>query len=410
MVISEKTVAMGKQSVKDIAATDLNAKRVLVRVDFNVPMEAGVITDDVRIRAALPTIRYLIEKNSIVILCSHFGRPKGQVKDEFRLQPIAKRLQELLGQPVSMLEDCIGQDVETAVHAAKPKSVLLLENLRFYKEEEDNNEVFARKLAALADVYVNDAFGTAHRAHASTEGVAHFLPAYAGLLIEKELAFLGQAIHQPQRPFVCIIGGAKVSTKMSVLKNLLGKVDTLIIGGGMAYTFFKAQGLQIGKSLCEDNFIEAANLFLNLAKSSKTKVMFPVDCVVADAFDQDAHTRLVTIDQIPSDWQALDCGPETIALIKAEIAGARTVLWNGPLGVFEMDRFATGTNEVAKALAHSQAVTIVGGGDSAAAIEKAGLVDKITHVSTGGGASLEFLEGQELPGIAVLKDKTPTPV
>ena len=396
---------MNKQSIKDLGLAALKAKRVLVRVDFNVPLEGGVITDDVRIRESLPTIKYLIQNQARVIIMSHLGRPKGKVKDEFRLNPVATRLQDLLGQPVKKLDDCIGEDVEKAVAALGNGQVLLLENVRFYKEEEENNESFTKKLAVLGDIFVNDAFGTAHRAHASTEGVAHFLPAYAGFLIQKELDFLGKAISDPERPFACIIGGAKVSSKINVLKNLLGKVDTLLIGGGMAYTFFKAQGLEVGKSLCEKDYLEEAKMFLSLAKSSKTKVLLPVDTVVADAFNNDAHTKIVSINEIPADWEGMDIGPKSIETFKAALEGARTIVWNGPLGVFEMNNFSKGTFAIAKVLAESTATTIIGGGDSAAAVEKAGLADKISHISTGGGASLEFLEGKELPGIAILKDK-----
>lgn len=396
---------MAKKSIADLGEKDLKGKRVLVRVDFNVPMDKEKkITDDTRIKASLPTIKYLIEKGAKVILVSHLGRPDG-ITEDLRLDPIAKRLEELLKKKVLKLDDSIGEEVEQAISQMKNGDVILLENIRFYKEEEANDEQFARKLADLADIYVNDAFGTAHRAHASTAGVAAFLPAYAGFLIQKELDVMGKALTDPKRPFVAIIGGAKISTKIAVLKNLLNKVDTLIIGGGMVYTFLKAKGFEIGKSLVEDKSIDAAKEFMARAEASKAKVIFAKDIVVASEMSDKATTKVVSVDQIPPDMMGVDAGPETIKAIKEEIKKAGTVVWNGPVGVFEIPKFAKGTNEIAKALAASKAVSIIGGGDSAAAVEKAGVADKITHISTGGGASLEFLEGKELPGIAVLQEK-----
>ncbi len=337
-------------------------------------------------------------------MVSHLGRPDG-VTEDLRLDPIAKRLEELLKKKVTKLDDSIGEEVEQAISKMQNGDVVMLENIRFYKEEEANDEQFARKLADLADIYVNDAFGTAHRAHASTAGVAAFLPAYAGFLIQKELDVMGKALTDPKRPFVAIIGGAKISTKIAVLKNLLNKVDTLIIGGGMVYTFLKAKGLEIGKSLCEDKSIDAAKEFMARAEASKAKVIMAKDVVVASEMSDKAVTKIVAVDHIPADMMGVDTGPETIKLIKEEIKKAGTVVWNGPVGVFEIPKFAKGTNEIAHALAESKAVSIIGGGDSAAAVEQAGVADKITHISTGGGASLEYLEGKELPGIAVLQDK-----
>ena len=396
---------MAKKSIADLSAKDLKGKRVLVRVDFNVPMDKQKnITDDNRIRQTLPTIKYLIEKGAKVILVSHLGRPDG-ITEDLRLDPIAKRLEELLKKKVLKLNDSIGEEVEDAISKMKDGDVTLLENIRFYKEEEENNEDFARKLAGLADIYVNDAFGTAHRAHASTAGVAAFLPAYCGFLIQKELDVMGKALANPKRPFVAIIGGAKISTKIAVLKNLLSKVDTLIIGGGMVYTFLKARGLEIGKSLVEDKSIDAAKEFMAHAEASKAKVIMAKDVVVASEMSDKAVTKVVPVENIPSDMMGVDTGPETIKIIKEEIKNAGTVVWNGPVGVFEIPKFAKGTNEIARALADSKAISIIGGGDSASAVEKAGVADKITHISTGGGASLEFLEGKELPGIAVLQDK-----
>jgi len=394
---------VAKATVRDV---DVKGKRVLVRVDFNVPMNAErEITDDTRIKAALPTIRYLVDHGARVILASHLGRPKGKPTDEFRMDPVARRLSELLGKPVLKLNECVGDEVKAAVVAMRDGDVVLLENLRFHAEEEANDEGFAKALADLAAIYVNDAFGTAHRAHASTAGVARFLPAVAGFLMEKEIEVMGKALADPERPFVAILGGAKVKDKVGVVRNLLDKVDTLMIGGGMAYTFLKAQGFEVGQSILEADKIDLARELMDKAKARGVRFMLPSDVVIADRFAEDARTRVVPVDQIPPDWQALDIGPETVQRFAKEIAGARTVVWNGPMGVFEMKPFAEGTRGVAKALAESKAVTIVGGGDSAAALEEMGFADKVTHVSTGGGASLEFLEGKELPGVAVLKDK-----
>ncbi len=394
---------MAKATIRDV---DVKGKRVLVRVDFNVPMNAErEITDDTRIRAALPTIKYLIDHGAKVILASHLGRPKGKPADEFRMDPVARRLSQLLGKPVRKLDECVGDKVKTEVAAMNDGDVVLLENLRFHAEEEANGEGFARALADLADLYVNDAFGTAHRAHASTAGVAKFLPAVAGFLMEKEIEVMGKALADPERPFVAILGGAKVKDKVGVVRNLLDKVDTLMIGGGMAYTFLKAQGLEVGQSILEADKIDLAKDLIEKARARGVRFMLPSDVVVADRFAEDAKTRVVPVDQIPPDWQALDIGPETVAKFSKAIADAKTVIWNGPMGVFEMKPFAEGTRGIAKALAESKATTIVGGGDSAAALEEMGFADKVTHVSTGGGASLEFLEGKELPGVAVLKDK-----
>jgi phosphoglycerate kinase len=394
---------MAKATVRDI---DVKGKRVLVRVDFNVPLDAERnITDDTRIRAALPTVKYLLERGARVILASHLGRPKGQRKEEFSLAPVARRLEELLGQPVEKLDDCVGPQVEARVRAMKDGDVILLENLRFHQEEEANDEGFAKSLASLADTYVNDAFGAAHRAHASTAGVAGFVPGVAGFLMEKEIEVMGKALFAPERPFVAILGGAKVKDKVGVISNLIEKVDSLIVGGGMAYTFLKAKGLEIGKSIVDEEKLDLARQLMEKAKAKGVKFLLPVDVVVADRFAEDADVKVVEVSEIPSDWQALDIGPKTTEAFAREIAEAKTVVWNGPMGVFEMKPFAEGTRGVAKALADSGAVTIVGGGDSAAAILEMGFADKMTHVSTGGGASLEFLEGKVLPGVAALKDK-----
>jgi phosphoglycerate kinase len=391
---------MNKKTIRDI---DVAGKRVLVRVDLNVPLDkAGNVTDDTRIRAALPTIQYLCDKGARVILCSHLGRPKGKVADEFRLTPVAKRLSELLGMPVVKTDDCIGPEVEKTVAAMQPGDVVLLENLRFYAEEEANAPDFAKKLAALADVFVNDAFGTAHRAHASTEGVTHYLPAVAGFLMERELTFLGKALAAPARPFVAVLGGAKVSDKIGVIENLLPKVDQLIVGGGMANTFFKALGYEVGDSLVEADKLDVAK---DLLKRGGKKLLLPVDVVIADAFTADAKHKTVAVDKVPAGWRILDIGPKSIEAFKAVLSKARTVVWNGPMGVFEFPAFAAGTVALAKALAETDATTIIGGGDSAAAVEQAGVADKMTHISTGGGASLEFLEGRVLPGVAALQDK-----
>lgn len=393
---------MNKKTIEDV---DVAGKRVLCRVDFNVPLKDGVITDDRRIRAAIPTIQYLVDHGAKVILCSHLGRPKGQVVEELRLNPVAARLAELMGRPVTKVDDCIGEDVKKAVAAMKDGDILLLENLRFHSEEEKNDPDFAAQLASLAELYVNDAFGAAHRAHASTEGVTKHLPAVSGYLMKKELDYLSRVISDPERPFVAILGGAKVADKIPVIQNLLTKVDTLIIGGGMAYTFFKAQGLEIGKSLLDEEGLELARKAMEDAKARCVKLLLPTDIVVAAEFNNDSPSRVVPADQIPADMMGLDIGPESREAFAAEIKTARTVFWNGPMGVFEMPNFAHGTLAIAEALAASGATTVVGGGDSAAAIEQMGYADKVSHVSTGGGASLEFVEGRELPGVAALLDR-----
>ncbi len=389
---------MNKKTVRDI---DVKDKRVLVRVDFNVPIENGKVTDDTRIVASLPTIRDLIGRGAKVILVSHLGRPKGR-DEKLSLRPVAERLQALLGSPVAFVHDTVGPEVERVIQGMKPGDVVLLENVRFYPEEEKNDAAFAKKLASLADVYVNDAFGSAHRAHASTEGVAHYLPAVAGFLMEKELNYLGAALANPARPFVAILGGAKVSDKIKVIDNLLPKVDALLIGGGMANTFLQARGLNIGQSLVEKDKLDVARALLNKAGD---KIALPVDVVVADKFEANAQSKIVSVDQVPTDWRILDIGPKTIDAFERVLSTAKTVVWNGPLGVFEFPPFAKGTIEIARRLASLNATTIIGGGDSAAAVEQAGVADKMTHISTGGGASLEFLEGRELPGVAALQDK-----
>ncbi len=398
-------MSFNKQTVEDV---DVAGKRVLVRVDFNVPQdETGAITDDRRIRAALPTIQYLVGKGARVILASHLGRPKGGPTPKFSLKPVAERLAQLLGQPVPLAPDSVGPEVQTLVDGLADGDVLLLENVRFYPEEEKNDPEYAAKLAALAEVYVNDAFGTAHRAHASTEGVAHHLPAVAGYLLKKELDYLGSTVENPERPFVAILGGAKVKDKIPVIESLLPKVDTLIVVGGMAYTFFKAQGLEIGKSLLDTNSLDFVQ---KVQAEAGDKLMLPVDVVVTDGnpFDggeADLNTKVVSVREIPADWEGADIGPATLKAITAVLQGAKTVIWNGPAGIFEFAKFAEGTKGIAQALADSSATTIVGGGDSAAAVEKLGFADQMTHISTGGGASLEFLEGKELPGVAALQDK-----
>ena len=394
---------MNKKTVKDI---DLKGKKVLVRCDFNVPMdEQRNITDNTRIVAALPTIKYLLDNNCAIILCSHLGRPKGEFKPEFSLKPVAKELSKLLHQDVLMAEDVVGEDATTKAANLQQGQIMLLENVRFHKEETDNDPEFSKKLASMAEVYVNDAFGSAHRAHASTAGVATYLPAVSGFLIEKELQFLGGAVTNPQRPFVAILGGAKVSDKIGVIDSLLEKVDTLMIGGGMAYTFFKAQGYEVGKSICELDKLGLAKDLMEKAKQKGVKLILPLDTVIAKEPGEDVESKTVKCTEIPADWEGFDIGQETIKIFSEELKNAKTVVWNGPLGLFEFDQFAIGTNEIAKVLAEIDAITIIGGGDSAAAVKKAGLEDKMTHISTGGGASLEFLEGKKLPGIECLMDK-----
>lgn len=394
---------MNKKSIRDI---ELKGKRVFCRVDFNVPMQDGKISDDTRIKAALPTISYLTEQGAKVILASHLGRPKGQVVEELRLAPVAERLSELSGKDVQKAEEAYGESVQSMIDNMENGEILLLENVRFYPGEEKNDPELAKSFAALADVYVNDAFGAAHRAHASTEGIAHHLPAVSGLLMEKELAVLGKALSNPERPFTAIIGGAKVKDKIGVIKNLLENVDHLIIGGGLGYTFIKAQGHEIGNSLLEEDKIELAKSFIESAKEKGVKLHLPIDAVVTAEFSPDAETEIVNIDSIPKEKMALDIGPKTSELYADIIKGSKLVIWNGPMGVFEFDKFANGTKTVAQALADAKdTYSIVGGGDSAAAAEKFGLAEKMSHISTGGGASLEFMEGKELPGVVALNDK-----
>ena len=394
---------MQKKTLKDFA---VEGKRVFVRVDFNVPMDDNSrITDDTRIRAALPTINYLREQGAKVILASHLGRPKGQVNVKYSLTPIAKHLEALLGIKVMMAKDCIGEAIKAQIAAMLPGQVLLLENVRFHAAEEKNEPSFASALAELADIYINDAFGSAHRAHASTEGITHYLPTGAGLLLQREIEIMGKALANPDRPFVAIIGGAKVSDKIAVIANLLEKVDSIIIGGGMANTFLKAEGYATGKSLVEEDKLELARQLLAKAKERKVKFLLPTDVVVADRFAADAQSKVVAVGEIPGDWMALDIGPTSTASFATEVNQAKTVIWNGPMGVFEIPAFARGTEGVAKSLASAQAVTIIGGGDSVAAVEKLGVAQKMTHISTGGGASLEFLEGKELPGVVALENK-----
>ncbi|GIN62354.1 phosphoglycerate kinase [Robertmurraya siralis] len=394
---------MNKKSVKDI---DLKGKRVFCRVDFNVPMKDGQITDETRIKAALPTIQYLVNAGAKVLLASHLGRPKGQVVEELRLTPVAKRLSELLGKEVKKTDEAYGEAVQAEVAKLNEGDVLLLENVRFYPGEEKNDPELAKSFAELADVYVNDAFGAAHRAHASTEGIAHHLPAVSGLLMEKELDVLGKALSNPERPFTAIIGGAKVKDKIGVIDNLLEKVDNLIIGGGLAYTFVKAQGHEVGKSLLEADKIELAKEFMKKAEDKGVKFLMPVDVIVADDFSEDANTKVVPIEEIPADWEALDIGPKTSELYAKVIEDSKLVIWNGPMGVFELNKFAGGTRAVAESLAEANdTYSVIGGGDSAAAVEKFHLADRMSHISTGGGASLEFMEGKELPGVVALNDK-----
>ncbi len=393
---------MAKKSVRDI---EVSGKRVLVRADLNAPQrEDGSVSDDTRLRASRPTLQYLRTHGASVVLMSHLGRPKGKVDERYRMAPIAAKLSEILGQDVIMAPDCVGPEVEALAAKLEPGQILLLENLRFHKEEEANDPVFAQALAKLGDIYVNDAFGTAHRAHASTEGVTHYLPSVAGLLMQKELDALGNLVENPARPFAAIIGGAKVSSKLAVLKNLLQKVDVLVIGGGMAGTFLKAKGQEIGESLLEADLIDDARAIESAAAERGVKFLLPVDTVIGNKFAADAERKVVAAGQIPAGWQQLDIGPQTIQLFEEALATCKTILWNGPMGVFEFEPFAVGTNAIASFLARSSAVTVVGGGDSVAALEGQGLASKMTHVSTGGGASLEFLEGRVLPGVAALED------
>ncbi len=391
-----------KKTIEDI---EVKGKKVLARCDFNVPLKDGVITDDKRIREALPTIKYLADNGAKVILCSHMGRPKGEFKPEFSLAPVAARLSELLGKEVVLAKDVVGEDAKAKAAALNEGDVMLIENVRFHKEETKNDPEFAKALASMAEIFVNDAFGTAHRAHASTAGVADYLPAVCGYLIQKEISIMGGALSEPKRPFVAILGGAKVSDKIGVIKNLINKVDTLIVGGGMAYTFFKANGYQIGTSICEDDKVELARELQEEAKAKGVNFLIPVDNRCGDAYDSNCHDLLVDSDNIPDGYMGLDIGPKTEQLFADAIKAAGTVVWNGPMGVSEWEKFASGTRAVATAVAESGAVSIIGGGDSAAAINNLGFADKMTHISTGGGASLEFLEGLELPGIACLLDK-----
>ena len=395
---------MNKKTLKDI---DVNGKKVLVRCDFNVPIdsETGKITDNRRIRAALPTIQYLLEHNARVILCSHLGRPKGEFNLKYSLKPVAEELSKLLNKDVKLAKDVIGESAKELTSNMNEGDVVLLENVRFHKEEEQNDSEYSKALASMAEIYVNDAFGTAHRAHSSTTGVADYLPAVSGFLIEKELEFLGGALENPVHPFVAILGGAKVSDKIGVIENLLDKVDTLIIGGGMAYTFYKAQGHHIGTSICEEDKLDLARNILEKAKEKGVELLLPVDNHVSSEYSNDGEEKMVNSTEIPDGFMGLDIGPKTIEKFEEAVKDAKTVVWNGPLGVCEFDKFATGTKAVATMLSKIEATTIIGGGDSAAAIEKLGLADKMTHISTGGGASLEFLEGKTLPGIACLQDK-----
>jgi phosphoglycerate kinase len=388
-----------KKTIRDV---DFKGKRVLVRVDFNVPIKDGVVTDDTRIKAALPTLQYLLDHGASLVLCSHLGRPKEGPDPQFSMKPVAEHLAKIMGKPVAFAEDCIGPVAEKAAKALKPGDILVLENTRFHKGETKNDPEMAKQLAALADIYVNDAFGSAHRAHASTEGVARYLPAVAGFLMEKEIQYLGQAIADPKKPFVAILGGAKISDKIGVIRNLLTKADQVLIGGGMANTFFKAQGYPVGDSLVEDEALETAK---QLLAEGGTKLRLPVDVVIADKFEDGAAKKVISMGPVPDGWRIMDIGPETVATFSKVILPAGTVVWNGPMGVFEFPNFAEGTFGIAKAVAECKGVTIVGGGDSVSAVKKSGVADKITHISTGGGASLEMLEGLVLPGVAVLQDK-----
>jgi len=391
--------------IRTIRDASLDGKRVLMRADFNVPVEKGSITDDTRIRAALPTIEYILEKKARLILMSHLGRPKGQQKEEFSLAPAADRLSGLIGRPVAFIKDCIGETAEDAVSKLEAGEVLLLENLRFHEGETKNDEEMARSLARLGDVYVNDAFGTAHRAHASTEGVTRFLPSFAGFLIEKEVEFFSKVLEHPEKPFVAIIGGAKVSTKIAVLESLLQRCSTLVIGGGMAYSFLKAKGISIGKSMCEEEYLKTARELLEKAKQRGVDIILPEDHLAAEEFDAGAKPLEVSGEEIPDNLIGMDIGPKTVEGLRQVIAEAKTLVWNGPMGVFEFEAFAKGTLHVAEFVAECGGTTVIGGGDSVAAVNKFGLADKIDHVSTGGGASLEFLEGKTLPGIAALMDQ-----
>lgn len=393
---------MNKKSMRDI---DLKGKRVLVREDFNVPMDNGSITDDTRIVAALPTLQYLIEQDAKIIITSHMGRPKGQVDEQLRLAPVAARLSELLGVPVATAREAVGEAVKSQVDQMQPGELLLLENVRFYPGEESNDPVFAKQLAELADVFINDAFGTSHRAHASTEGVAHHLPAVAGLLMEKELDVLGKALSNPERPFTAIIGGAKVSDKIAVIDNLMNIADNILIGGGLSYTFVKALGFEIGRSLVDNEKIDLALEFLKKAEEKGVNFLLPTDYVVTDDFSADANTQIVNREQIPADWEGIDIGPKTRELYSQVVMESQLVVWNGPMGVFEIEPFSHGTRAVANACAATAGYTIIGGGDSAAAVEKFELASRMNHISTGGGASLEFMEGKALPGVVALNDK-----
>ncbi|MEM5620803.1 phosphoglycerate kinase [Bacillus thuringiensis] len=403
MLTSSRRKSNEQKSIRDV---DLKGKRVFCRVDFNVPMKEGKITDETRIRAALPTIQYLVEQGAKVILASHLGRPKGQAVEELRLTPVAARLGELLGKDVKKADEAFGPVAQEMVAAMNEGDVLVLENVRFYAGEEKNDAELAKEFAALADIFVNDAFGAAHRAHASTAGIADYLPAVSGLLMEKELDVLGKALSNPERPFTAIIGGAKVKDKIGVIRHLLDKVDNLIIGGGLAYTFVKALGHEIGLSLCEDDKIELAKEFMQLAKEKGVNFYMPVDVVITEEFSETATTKIVGIDSIPSNWEGVDIGPKTREIYADVIKNSKLVVWNGPMGVFEMTPFAEGTKAVGQALADAEGTySVIGGGDSAAAVEKFGMADKMSHISTGGGASLEFMEGKELPGVVCLNDK-----
>ncbi|MBQ8525523.1 MAG: phosphoglycerate kinase [Clostridia bacterium] len=394
---------MNKKTIEDI---QVSGKKVLVRCDFNVPLDENKnITDENRLVGALPTIKYLMENGAKVILCSHLGRPKGEFNMKYSLEPVAKRLSEMLGKEVKMASDVIGDSAKATVAALNDGDVCLLENVRFHKEEEKNDADFAKELASLAEIYVNDAFGTAHRAHASTAGVADYLPAVCGYLIEKEISIMGKALADPARPFVAILGGAKVSDKIGVIENLIDKVDCLIIGGGMAYTFLKAQGYEIGKSICELDKLDLAKELMAKAQEKGVELLLPVETVVGKEFSNDTESKVVPSTEIPADWEGFDVGPATVELFSSAIAKAKTVIWNGPMGVFELPKFAEGTKALAKAVADADAITIIGGGDSAAAVAQLGYADKMTHISTGGGASLEYLEGKILPGIDCLNDK-----